>query len=301
MYVKSFMSGLSVGKRIATNLMMVAIFETIGVTVLAVIGLLLGRWFSGLKKWWWLGFAIPFALLLMIGSTRRYSGFEFVPPMAWLVRGRTEFALAGFITTMVLTTPVVRLPRVSTRRLVYAFMAVVVFTTSVWPFLAPAFNRKALEAMQTRFDAEGVCRQNTEYTCGPAAAVTALRQLGFPAEEGELAILAHTSTAIGTPPDLLAAALQKRYAAEGLKCAYRHFRSVEELKDAGLVLAVTKFARFIDHYVTVLEVSDTEVKVADPFYGKRTYSRERFREQWRFCGIVLKRRSFQEKIAAESH
>jgi predicted double-glycine peptidase len=272
-----------------TFLMMSALFETVVVTGLAGIGFLLGRWFSGLKKWWWVGFAIPFALLVMIGSTRRYSGFEFVPPTAWLVQGRMEFALAGLITTMVLTTPVMRLPKASTRRFVYVFMGFVVVATSVWPFLAPVVNRGALMAMKTQFDQDGVCRQNTVYTCGPAAAVTALRQLGFAAEEGELAILAHTSTAIGTPPDLLAAALQKRYAAEGLDCEYRHFRGVEELKEVGVVLAVTKFALFVDHYVTVLEVTASEVRVADPFYGKRTYSRDAFREQWRFCGIVLRR------------
>src|SRR5258705_3404955 len=200
-----------------------------------------------------------------------------------------EFALGGLISTMVLTTPVMRVPNLSTRRFVYAFMLFVVAVTSVWPFLAPVFDRNTFRAMRTHFDVDGVCRQSTEYTCGPAAAVTALRQLGFAAEEGELAILAHTSTAIGTPPDLLAAALQKRYEAEGLHCAYRHFRSVEELKDAGLVLAVTKFALFVDHYVTVLEVTGTEVTVADPFYGKKGDSREEFSEAWRRCGINLKR------------
>jgi ABC-type bacteriocin/lantibiotic exporter with double-glycine peptidase domain len=168
-------------------------------------------------------------------------------------------------------------------------MAFVVTSTSVWPFLAPVFNRGTLRAMQTRFDGDGVCRQNTDYTCGPAAAVTALRRLNYAAEEGELAVLAHTSTAIGTPPDLLCAALQKRYAAEGLHCAYRHFRNLDELKAAGLILAVTKFALFVDHYVVVLEVTDTEVRVADPLYGKQTYSREQFQNRWRYCGIVLSR------------
>ena len=37
----------------------------------------------------------------------------------------------------------------------------------------------------------------------------------FSAEEGEIAILAHTSNAIGTPGDLLASALQDRFGGEG--------------------------------------------------------------------------------------
>ena len=268
---------------------MLPILETVAVVLLAAFGFFLGRWFSGLKKWWWIGFVMPFALLVMIGSTRRYSGFEFVPPIAWVVQGRMEFALAGPITTMVLTTPVSKLPKVSTRRFVYVFMVFIVAVTSAWPFLAPAFNRQALRAMQTRVDDDGVCRQSTDYTCGPAAAVTALRQLKFSAEEGELALIAHTSTAIGTPPDLLCTALQKRYAAEGLQCVYRHFRNLDELKAAGLTLAITKFALLVDHYVVVLEVTDTEVRVADPLYGRQTYSREQFQDRWRHCGIVLER------------
>jgi predicted double-glycine peptidase len=265
-----------------------AVVETIVVTIIAVIGFFLGRWFSRLNKWWWVGFVIPFVLLVMIGSTRRYSAFEFVPPMAWLVQGRMEFVLAGFITTMVLTPPVMKVPKPSTRRLVYILMVFLVIMTSVWPFLAPAFNRDALRTMKTNIDADGVCLQSTGYTCGPAAAVTALRQVGFQAEEGEIAILAHTSTAIGTPPDILAAALKKHYAREGLDCSYRHFGGIEDMKGAGIVIAIVKFAPFIDHYVTVLEITDREIKVGDPLRGKRSYSREEFQEMWRSCGIVFK-------------
>jgi ABC-type bacteriocin/lantibiotic exporter with double-glycine peptidase domain len=134
-----------------------------------------------------------------------------------------------------------------------------------------------------------VCRQNTSYTCGPAAAVTGLRALGFPAEEGELAILANTSMAIGTPPDLLCAALQKRYAPEGLDCRYRHFDSIATLKNEGLTLAIIKFAFLVDHYVAVLEVTDRKVIVGDPFFGKQEYTHQEFSAKWRDCGIVLKR------------
>ena len=51
--------------------------------------------------------------------------------------------------------------------------------------------------------------QSNGYNCGPAAAVTALRRLGLPAEEGELAILAHTSSAAGTSCDTLCTAIER--------------------------------------------------------------------------------------------
>jgi predicted double-glycine peptidase len=69
------------------------------------------------------------------------------------------------------------------------------------------------------------CRQSTDYTCGPAAAVTALRKLGFPAEEGQIAIVSYTSATTGTPPDILAEALRKYYGKDGLIVEYRPFKN----------------------------------------------------------------------------
>jgi ABC-type bacteriocin/lantibiotic exporter with double-glycine peptidase domain len=159
----------------------------------------------------------------------------------------------------------------------------------VWPFLAPAFNRNHLAALKTYIDADGVCHQSSDYTCGPAAAVTALRQMGLPAAESQIALSAHTSAAIGTPPDLLCAALHRLYRTNALVCEYRHFNSLSELKLAGgLTLAVVKFGFMVDHYVAVMAIDNDSVTVGDPLSGKATCSHEEFKRQWRFCGIVLK-------------
>src|SRR2546425_66782 len=63
-----------------------------------------------------------------------------------------------------------------------------------------------------------------------------------------------------------------------------------DLKNGGLTLAVIKFGLFVDHYVTVLEVTDSEIIVGDPFRGKMSYSHQEFRSKWRFVGVVLKRK-----------
>jgi hypothetical protein len=107
---------------------------------------------------------------------------------------------------------------------------------------------------------------------------------------GQIAILAHTSTATGTPPDILAQALQERYGKDGLVGEYRLFYSIEELKTARLTLAIVKFSFLLDHYVTVLEVTDTEIVVGDPLNGKMTLTHDEFRNQWRFVGVVLSRK-----------
>ena len=126
-------------------------------------------------------------------------------------------------------------------------------------------------------------------TCGPAAAVTALRKLGLRAYEGEIAVLSYTSPVTGTLPMCLYTALQNRYKDEGLECEYRQFDSIEQLNNGSVTLVVTRSAIFSDHCVAVLDVSDKMVTIADPGFGKRLMSHEQFKKIWRFSGIVLKR------------
>ena len=69
------------------------------------------------------------------------------------------------------------------------------------------------------------------------------------------------------------------------------FHSLAELKsDAGVTLAVIKSSFWLDHYVTVLAVTNNEVVVGDPFLGLCKFSDEDFKRKWRFVGVVLQRR-----------
>ena len=171
----------------------------------------------------------------------------------------------------------------------------IVFTIwfSILPFLAPALLKNYLSNINTRMDLNGICYQSKNYTCGPAAAVTALRRLGLPAEEGEIAILSHTSPVTGTLPWCLYKALQDRYGADGLKCQYRRFDSASQLRNAGVILAVVKDAFLRDHCVAIIEISDHTVTIADPVSGKQSMSYGEFEKIWRFSGITLERVSVQ--------
>jgi hypothetical protein len=231
------------------------------------------------------------ALLLIYRIAGNYPAWFFMPPISWMMMGRKRFAILGFIAAMILTVPLCRLPRKRERVAVILLMAMIILSMSIWPFLAPAFNRNQLLHLQTRMGADGVCRQNTDYTCGPAAAVTALRKLGLPADEGPIAVLSYTSAATGTPPDILAEALREQYGKDGLLAEYRAFQDLAELRKAGLTLAVIKFDFLVDHYVTVLEVTDSEVVVGDPLNGLDKMTYDQFRRKWRFVGVVLRLRA----------
>ncbi|MHC4728035.1 MAG: cysteine peptidase family C39 domain-containing protein, partial [Planctomycetota bacterium] len=238
---------------------------------------------------WMLGYFLPFSLVIMMVLARYNNELIFVRPFSWIVAGRMRFVILAFAITMGLTVPLSRLPRRFEKILVCILMAGVVIWHSVLPFLVPALIKDHLSNIQTRLSYNGNCFQSTDYTCGPAAAVTALGKLGLPAEEGEIAVLSHTSPVAGTLPDCLSSALQNRYGAAGLRCKYRHFDSIEQLKKAGITLAMVRNSFLLDHCLAVLKVSDNAITVADPVAGMMSISHEQFRKIWRFSGIVLER------------
>jgi hypothetical protein len=264
--------------------------ESFGVLMLAASGALVGAWFSRLPSpWWFLCYLTAVVMIFLYALGSRFPDLGMIPPVSWMLAGRAKFAVIGVIASVALTTPLSKLPRKRDRIFVGTLAVCIVLFVSVWPFLAPAFNRSYLAGLQTQMDDRGICRQSTPYTCGPAAAVTALRKLGFPADEGRIAILAHTTSATGTPPDVLAQVLKEEYGKAGLSCECRAFTDVSELKQCGYTLAVIKFNLLLDHFVTVLEVRDDAIVVGDPLSGVETISPAEFAANWRYVGVVLRR------------
>lgn len=264
--------------------------QAITATLFACCGVAVGYFASRLpKSYWILGYIVPAILVVIYGLANHFPALAFVPPVSWMTMGHKKFVIMGFIAALVLTTPLSRLPKRRDRMIVCLFMSMMIFSTTVWPFVVPAFDRADLLTLRTHLDSNGVCIQGTDYTCGPAAAVTALRRLGFSADEGRLAILSETSSATGTPEDMLTEALQKEYGDQGLVVQCRPFKNVSELRQAGLTLARMKYSFMVDHWVAVLQVTDSQVIVGDPLAGKVIMSYGDFVRKWRFVGIVLSR------------
>ncbi len=170
------------------------------------------------------------------------------------------------------------------------------------PFALPAVVRGDLESLETRISSTGICLQTRNYTCGPAAAVTALGRLGIRAREGELAVLAFTTPLFGTPCDWLAGAIEGRYREDGVRVEFLKLRDVAGLESAlredggsggdrarAVAIAVIKHSFLTDHYVTVFEVADDTVIAGDPLVGLRWIPRDEFERIWRRSVIVLRR------------
>ncbi|MBL7153380.1 MAG: hypothetical protein ISS79_06660 [Phycisphaerae bacterium] len=266
------------------------LFETLAVTILAFLGLFLGLLLGQIRKRWWaLGYAFPLVSTVAVGLARLVSRLRFLIPFSWISAGRNEFVVLAFVVPMALGTLIWRLPKKSEKILAGLLLVVASVLIFIYPFLVPVLIRSKLEQLSTCMTSSGLCLQNTSYTCGPAAAVTALARLGIKAEEGELAVLARTTPQMGTPDDTLALAIEQRYGTRGLRCTYRHFDSIAQLKGMCPTIAVVKFAFLVDHYITVLEVSDDKVVVADPIVGKEELTYEQFGDKWRYIGIVVQR------------
>jgi predicted double-glycine peptidase len=268
---------------------MVGWIELAGVIYAAVIGAEAGRSFSRLKnRCWCLGYLLPLSLIFLLLYIT-FAGLNASNPFfAWISSGRLRFVIIALSVSMGAMTLISRLTNRIEKCFVFLIMLGVIGWGAVLPFAYPLVIEKDLARLPTITDADNICFQSTPYTCGPAAAVTALRQLGFNAHEGELAILSHTSPIVGTMPWSLYRAIQDRYAADGVDCQFRHFDSIKQMREADVTLVVIKDAFMLDHCVAVLNVSDKTVTIGDPILGKIQMSHKEFQNVWRSYGITMK-------------
>jgi hypothetical protein len=172
-----------------------------------------------------------------------------------------------------------RLTKARQRMVVWCLAGAMAVYFGLVPVLAPAVVRGSLTGTAGETDGQGVCRQTHDYTCGPAAAVTALRRLGVEAAEGPLAVAAHCGPAVGADGHALARAMT---AAAAGRAAF----SFRWVGDAGALAAMTPAVVTLDsnllrgHYVAVLEVTPTHVLIGDPQAGRQRLTRDEFAEEW---------------------
>lgn len=263
--------------------------ETAGALLLTLGGAALGVGVGRLRSpWWFIGYALPLLLIGLIAAPRRIPHLEFSAPFSWLVGGRLEFVILGPAVACLFLTINPHLKSRSIRWVALAFMVVAILVFTLLPFGLGAFNQRRFEQLQTSFDEDDVCLQSTAVTCGPAAAVTAIRSLGLLADESDLAVRCRSNLLWGTPADVLAAVLRDRYPAE-LVVTFRPFDSVSELAGQEPVLVSTRYGPLVDHYLVVLKVEANSVLVADPLRGQREMTEQELRAVWRGTGITLSR------------
>ncbi|MCK5565737.1 MAG: hypothetical protein KAJ07_10865 [Planctomycetes bacterium] len=259
------------------------------VILVSIAGVYIGRKLSGSRTLYRaIAYIIPFALTGLILAGKYCGPLAYYKPLAQLTAGQFRFAALALIITMGLTAPMAHLKYKWEKILVSIIMVVFVVCFSILPSLAPLMLYDEFSSLKTTMNSDGVCMQSKDYTCGPAAAVTALRKLGFDAEEGQIAIRSRTSPVTGTLPKNLYDAISDIYENDNLQCQFRRFDSTSQLINGGITLVVIQDAFMLDHCVAVLDVSNDAVTIADPSIGEISIPVDEFEKAWRFAGIVLK-------------
>lgn len=253
----------------------------------------LSGWIAGIlivksgSKWWSIVYIIPALAAVMIATARLSPVLEMHHPFRMIMKGRIEYILMALSTAMLISIPAARLANTKTSILSLSLAGLFVINFTVQPFITPLFNRNELLSLTTSFDRFGVCLQGTAYTCGPAAAVTALKELNIHGGEGEIAAAAASTAACGTSPDLLSKVLDRALIPCGFRAQYAFFDNISDIKQHLPVIAVMRLGIMTDHFVTVLRVTDSYIAVADPAAGLRIVSPENFRKEWRSSGIIF--------------
>jgi hypothetical protein len=129
---------------------------------------------------------------------------------------------------------------------------------------------------------DGVCRQSTASTCGPASAATLLKAMGITATERGLARECYTYGS-GTENWYLARALRRR----GLRV-----RFVVVAPEPGALpyrsIAGTRLgAGGAGHFVAVLGESDGKYLIGGPAHGQRLATRDALRPGYAFTGFFM--------------
>jgi len=263
---------------------LLSILQTCGILALAVGGALAGRRLAA-GRFWWMG-VVPFLVFLALVTLPHWvPRWTAAYPFRWFMLDRTVYVPAAAVMPLFFATLAARLPRPRERRGVLALAGVLVLAYAVVPFAGPALSFRENDAIGVSRDSDGICLQTTDYTCGPAAAVTVLRRLGVPADEKTLALAAHANLFLGATCGDLAAAMER----PGLRFRTEAFDGPSDLAARTPCVAVVKHSLLSDHFVAVLAVDDATVTVGDPLSGRRKMTHARFAEMWRNLAVVRER------------
>lgn len=155
------------------------------------------------------------------------------------------------------------------------------------PFLVPAAIQDQTRTLPLLMDERGFCIQSRAYTCGPAAAVSALRRLGVDSREGHIALDSRTAPVLGTSMWDLYRAVEDICEQENLDCSYRRMADLDQIPPGAVCLTSVRSGFLISHCVTILKIDETTVTFVDPAVGLRCISRPHFEDLWYHTAIIL--------------
>jgi len=168
-------------------------------------------------------------------------------------------------------------------RQVAVFLMILLSPLFLWESFAPCVEPNY--AMAARFDDDGVCRQSTDYSCGPAAAVMMAQHAGREISEGEMAQLCLLKAHRGVTALELCRGLNIALRPEQHRARIRRVAPAELGGVRRPFLAELVRGGQAEHCVMVVEVAADSLILADPARGRYATTRDGFVKQW--TGIVI--------------
>lgn len=170
------------------------------------------------------------------------------------------------------------LPRLSANMRRLTTVVMVIFAVYiVAESAAPATLGLYLGALDDSNVGDSQVIQSTGWSCGAAALAWAVRLMGKPASEREMARLAAIAPLRGMSVRGAVRALHRKgFRAEVARRA-RWPQAVAAPKPA---LAGWKLSATVGHAVVVVSADEQQVAVCDPMLGETTYTRDEFLERW---------------------
>lgn len=209
----------------------------------------------------------------------------------WIIASRLKFLILAAAVALGLSSSLGHLSRSWQRCGVLAAMLFFLYVFIGLPFVLPALMQNQTRTLPLLLDERGLCMQSRPYTCGPAAAVSALGRLGISVHEGTLAVESRTAPLIGTGMWDLYRALEEICEKENVSCRYERLADPDRLPPDAVCLVSLRQSVFMSHCVVVLSVDDEVVTCADPAVGLLHTARPSFEAQWSRTAIILTKNS----------
>lgn len=142
--------------------------------VLSLVGIVAGH-----RQWRRPGLRLMLAaslLFVLVGLKLWFPWRAYDPPLSWLLAGRRECYLLALACPLLLWGLVSMVRNPVLRGVVIFTIGVIWIGFAYLPIVAICWGEAAGLSSKTSIDKDGVCRQATGITCGPAAGVTVLRR-----------------------------------------------------------------------------------------------------------------------------
>jgi len=257
----------------------------------ALLSYLVSRLRTGL---WMLSYVVGGTILLVLNMNKYVPSLLSHRLYDIFCYGRRDFVWLGVAAISVIIGCYPRLKRKNLRVLTLIFLCVTLLRYSLLPFLHPALAyANAGEYRHTQNPQPALQQivhlQLTEYTCGPAALLTALNRFGIRDHEENIAMRTFANPYSGTQPEHLVKYVNTLYGRTLNAKFTNYIRDIEQLDQADSVfLTITSSGLFTDHYVVVLGFAfDGDLVLADPSCGMQKVSRADFLKRWRHQVITI--------------